>query len=219
MPERTAREVKELLEAEREGRPFLVMRDGQQRQRVLALEPERPELVIGRAPASDVCIDWDPTVSATHARLERTGGTWFVHDDGFSRNGSFLGGDRVHGHRPLRDRDRLRFGRTEVLFRDPAPPAAPTVPGSWNALAQSLSPAQRRVLVALCRPYKHRPAFAQPATNQEIADELFLSIEAIKSHLRALYGKCGLDGVPQGEKRVRLVEHALGLGLVSEHEL
>ena len=66
---------------------------------------------------------------------------------------------------------------------------------------------------------KGRPALARPATNQEIADELFLSVEAVKSHLRVLFGKCGLESVPQSEKRVRLVEHALRTGLVADHEL
>ena len=67
--------------------------------------------------------------------------------------------------------------------------------------------------------HKGRPALARPATNQEIADELFLSVEAVKSHLRVLFGKCGLESVPQSEKRVRLVEHALRTGLVADHEL
>jgi DNA-binding NarL/FixJ family response regulator len=75
------------------------------------------------------------------------------------------------------------------------------------------------VLISLCRPYKHRTGFERPSTNQEIADELFLSIEAVKSHLRALYEKTGLDALPQREKRVRLVEQALQGGLVSRHEL
>ena len=38
--------------------------------------------------------------------------------------------------------------------------------------AAGVSPAQRRVLVALCRPFKEGAAFATPATNQQIAAEL-----------------------------------------------
>ena len=49
--------------------------------------------------------------------------------------------------------------------------------------------------------------------------QLFLSVEAVKSHVRVLFGKCGLESVPQSEKRVRLVEHALRTGLVADHEL
>ena len=73
--------------------------------------------------------------------------------------------------------------------------------------------------VALCRPYKDSPSFATPATNQQIADELVLSLDAVKSHMRALFARFGLDDLPQNEKRVRLVERALQTGTVSEHEL
>ena len=36
-----------------------------------------------------------------------------------------------------------------------------------------------------------------PATNQQIADELFLSLDAVKMHLRALFHKVGIDDLPQ----------------------
>jgi pSer/pThr/pTyr-binding forkhead associated (FHA) protein len=219
MHDRTPRELKQVLDAERAGRPFIVLRDGDSSQLIVPLDSDRALLVIGRDPASDLCLSWDPLVSALHARLECTRGTWLLHDDGVSRNGSFVNGERLHGQRVLRDQDTLRFGTTSVLFRDPVPRIAATVVGDEAALSRQISPAQKRVLIALCRPYKHRPPFARPATNQEIADELVLSLEAVKSHLRALYEKCELDSAPQSEKRVRLVEHALRTGLVSEYEL
>jgi DNA-binding NarL/FixJ family response regulator len=75
------------------------------------------------------------------------------------------------------------------------------------------------VLVALCRPFKEGAAFATPATNQEIADELTLSVDAVKTHLRALFEKFGVGALPQNQKRVALVERALQSGLVSEREL
>ena len=46
-----------------------------------------------------------------------------------------------------------------------------------------------------------------------------LSLDAVKSHMRALFARFGLDDLPQNEKRVRLVERALQTGTVSEHEL
>ncbi len=97
--------------------------------------------------------------------------------------------------------------------------------GSTTALGgdvptvDALSAAQRRVLVALCRPYKGSPPFATPATNQEIATELVLSVEAIKTHLRLLFQKFGVEGFPQNQKRARLVERALLSGIVSERDL
>lgn len=219
MVDKTPGDVKQLLDAERAGSPFLVLRDGAGKQTVLALDAPEEPLNVGRDPSSDICLAWDARVSGLHARLECTNGFWFLHDDGFSRNGSFLNGERVHGHRILGDRDELRFGRTTVQFRDPSPRAGGTVVSPSGDAAALVSPAEKKVLIALCRPYKHRPAFSRPATNQEIADELFLSVEAVKSHLRVLFAKCQLKSVPQSEKRVRLVEHALRNGLVAEHEL
>lgn len=208
-----------MLDAERAGQPFLVLRDGEGKQLIVALEGSEPSLIVGRDPSSDLRLAWDPLVSGLHARLEHAKGSWLLHDDGLSRNGSFVNGERLHGERVLRDRDELKFGGTTVLFRDPSRRSATTMIAEAPELLLSISPAQRRVLVALCRPYKHRSGFERPSTNQEIADELVLSVEAVKSHLRVLYEKAGLEALPQSEKRVRLVEHVLQAGLVSEYEL
>jgi DNA-binding NarL/FixJ family response regulator len=73
---------------------------------------------------------------------------------------------------------------------------------------------QRRVLVALCRPVQEREA-ATPATNREIADEVFLSVDAVKAHLRVLFERFGLGGLPQNEKRARLAASVLVSGVLS----
>ena len=85
--------------------------------------------------------------------------------------------------------------------------------------AAGVSPAQKRVLVALCRPFKDGAAFATPSTNGDIADELHLSVDAVKTHLRALFEKFGVEDLPQNQKRVALVERALQSGLISERDL
>jgi hypothetical protein len=69
-----------------------------------------------------------------------------------------------------------------------------------------LTDTQHRILVALCRPARGGNGFAPPATNQEIADEVFLSVDAVKAHLRALYRKFGIEELPHNQKRARLVE-------------
>jgi len=85
--------------------------------------------------------------------------------------------------------------------------------------AASISPAQRRVLLALCRPYKDGSNFATPATNQEIGAELHLSVDAVKTHMRALFEKLDVGDLPQNQKRVALVERALNSGAVNRRDL
>ena len=114
----------------------------------------------------------------------------------------------------------LRFGRTLVLFRNPQGAVRDSTVAAPEMLAAAdLSDQQRKVLIALCRPFRDRAGFATPATNQEIADELFLSVDAVKVHLRALFDKFDVAGLPQNQKRLALAERALQSGIVSERDL
>jgi len=83
----------------------------------------------------------------------------------------------------------------------------------------SLSPTQRQILTALCRPYKQETPYATPASNQDVAGELFLSVDAVKTHLRTLFHKFHIEDLPQNRKRSRLVELAFGSGAVTERDL
>jgi Bacterial regulatory proteins, luxR family len=107
-----------------------------------------------------------------------------------------------------------------VLFRRPGPstPEATAIATEVPAAA-TISPSQRRVLLALCRPFKDGAAFATPPTNQAIAAELHLSVDAVKTHMRALFEKLGLEDLPQNRKRVALVERALQSGAISPRDL
>ena len=215
----SAPELKAQIEAERAGRPFLVYRDGGGEQVILPIEANA-ELWVGRAGSADVRLAWDEEVSALHAQIEIVRDECTLLDDGLSRNGSFVNEERVHGRRHLRDGDALRFGRTLVTYRRPgedAPEA--TVAAGQLAAAATVSPAQRKVLLALCRPYKEGDSFATPATNQQIGDELHLSVDAVKTHMRALFEKLGVGDLPQNQKRVALVERALEAGVVKRREL
>jgi DNA-binding CsgD family transcriptional regulator len=215
----TAVELKAQIEAERLGRPFLVYRDGEGEQQLLGIAEGVESLWVGRSESADLNLAWDGEVSGLHAQLEMVGLECTLVDDGLSRNGSFVNGERVSGRRRLRDGDTLRFGRTGVLFRAPADGATETVLSGDALTAAGVSPAQRRVLVALCRPFKEGSTFATPATNGQIAEELHLSVDAVKTHLRALFEKFGVEELPQNRKRVALVERALQSGLVTEREL
>ncbi|MEA3075782.1 MAG: hypothetical protein QOF60_690, partial [Actinomycetota bacterium] len=100
-------EIAALLEAERQGEPFLAYKDGSGDLRLLTLA-ERTEITVGRVPENDLALDWDPEISRTHAQLELVGAGWTLVDDGLSRNGSFVNGERVHSRRRLVDGDVLR---------------------------------------------------------------------------------------------------------------
>ena len=216
----SAGELKEQIETERLGLPFLVHRDEAGEQRIVLIESGRGELWIGRSPSADVSLPWDGEISKLHAQLEHVGSECTLIDDGLSRNGSFVNEERVGGRRRLRDGDVIRVGRTGILFRAPHEGGGEsTVISSDLAGAAGVSPAQRRVLVALCRPFKDGPAFATPATNGEIAAELHLSVDAVKTHLRALFETFELAEAPQGGKRLALVQRALQTGLISERDL
>src|SRR5262245_13336546 len=118
IPAESAPELKQRIEAERAGTPFLILRDGGGEQVIRPLGDES-RLSIGRSDAADLALDFDQGVSSLHAELERIADDWILTDDGLSRNGSFVNGERVVGRRRLRDGDALRFGNTPVVFRAP----------------------------------------------------------------------------------------------------
>jgi len=214
----TPAELRERIEAERQGRPFLVFRDGDGAQRLLDLTGlER--LSVGRGAGNELSLPWDTEVSRLHAELEAIAGEWTVSDDGLSRNGTFVNGNRISGRTRLRDGDLLRVGQTSIAYRRPeAEDSMPTQVAGARLALTDLPPTQRQVLVALARPYKHNE-FAVPATNQDIAGELHLSVDAVKSHLRTLFQRFGIEHLPQNQKRSRLVAEALQSGLIATRDL
>jgi len=216
----TAVELKAQIDAERDGLPFLIYRDDSGRHQLFVLSDDLERLTLGRRSSTDLPLPWDDEVSRVHAELVRKGEDWTITDDGLSLNGSFVNGEVVRGRRRLQDGDALRVGATVIVFRNPKDrESQATVPAADLHRVVSLSDAQRRVLVALCRPYKDSTAFVTPATNEQIAGELFLSIDAVKKHMRTLFEKFGVEHLPQNEKRARLVERAFASGLISEREL
>jgi pSer/pThr/pTyr-binding forkhead associated (FHA) protein len=201
------------------GVPFVLLRDDVGRQHIVTLDESRPRLTVGRLEDNDLALAWDERVSRLHAALERLGGEWTVVDDGLSANGSYVNEVRVTGRQRLRDGDVLRFGHTLVAFCDPRERRTEgTTVGGTDAAAADVTEAQRKVLVALCRPYSEGRAFASPASTPEIAAELILSRDAVKTHLRHLYAKFDLDGLPQNQKRAALADRALVTGIVTARD-
>jgi pSer/pThr/pTyr-binding forkhead associated (FHA) protein len=216
----TAGELKAQIEAERAGVPFLIFRDASGRHQLFVLDDQREHVTVGRRSSADLTLGWDSEVSRLHAELVRKGIEWTLTDDGLSLNGSFVNGQPVKGHRRLRDGDAIRVGATVIVFRNPREQESHSTRPSADLLrVVSLTDSQRRVLVALCRPFKDSVAFVTPPTNEQIAQELFLSVDAVKKHLRALFEKFGVEHLRQNEKRARLVERAFAGGFISDAEL
>jgi len=216
---RSARDIKAIIEAERAGLPFLLWRGGDGSQRLAVLREVR-RVSVGRSSSCDVTLAEDGEISRAHAELELIGEEWVVVDDGLSRNGTYVNGARISGRKRLSDGDVLRIGRTVVEYRSPAENSSVmTSPAPDLPSPQSLNETQRKILIALCRPYKSGREFAAPATNNEIACEVFLSVDAVKSHLRTLFQRFEIAELPQNQKRARLVECAFQWGLISERDL
>jgi len=113
----------------------------------------------------------------------------------------------------------LRIGRSQVAFRDPRADLQTSSTALGHDLQSNveLTVTQRRVLVALCRPFASE--FGHPATNQDIAEELGYSVEAVKTHLRTLFRKFAIGDLPQNQKRLELAERARRLGIVTDRDL
>ena len=77
------------------------------------------ENVIGRAPDAAVWID-APGVSRHHARIVLDGVQATIEDLG-SKNGTYLGANRLSAPLPLADGDQIRLGSIVVTFRIPPP--------------------------------------------------------------------------------------------------
>ena len=216
---RSGGEVQARLQAERIGRPFLVLRDGDDVQRIVELDATaKPTITLGRSDHADVALVWDGEVSRLHAQLEAAAGEWLVVDDGLSRNGTFVNGQRVAGRRRLADGDSIRVGATVLLFRSPNARPQATRRASIGVTVDQLTDTQRKVLAALCRPYASSQHLASPASNQQISEELYLSLDAVKANLRAMYQLFGVARLPQNQKRAQLAERAIAWGLVgAEH--
>jgi pSer/pThr/pTyr-binding forkhead associated (FHA) protein len=197
---------------------FLIYRDAGDAPVLVDLTADDRRITIGRRPTNDIVLDWDTEISRVHAALDRLGEDWTVIDEGLSRNGSYLNGDRITGRARLRDGDVLSVGSIAIVFRTAAGSSGshPTDTALGPQIGALLTPAQRRVLVALCRPLA---GTGTPATNQQIATELFVGVDAVKSTLHTLFELFGVEALPQNQKRATLALQALHTGAISRSEL
>ena len=73
-----------------------------------------PVVNFGRADYNDVVVP-DPSVSTTHAKLQRREGVWVLVDLD-STNGTFVDGERVKGEAPLAPGATVRLGDVQLVF-------------------------------------------------------------------------------------------------------
>lgn len=206
-----------MLGADRAGIPYLLFRDGDG---YLVIRPlDDDGFAIGRSPEAGVALGWDSEVSRVHARLERIAGQWMLQDDGLSRNGTWAGGKKVGGWHQLHHGDVIRIGATSLVYRSPTDEMDETAAAADGAEAARLSVAERRVLVALCSPMLDGSGIGVPASNNEIADRLNLSVAGVKTQIRALFARLEVDDLPQNRKRAELARRAIAAGLVTARDL
>ncbi len=209
-------ELGKLLEAEQSAAVFIALRDPDGSLRIVPLLESSEHVTVGRDLTADIVIEGDGQLSRIHAELHSVGSEWLLADDGLSRNGTFVNGQRIQNRTRLRDDDTIRVGSTVLVFGDARSAAEETRTTHEVDLPVSVSPAQRKVLAALCVPLRSADAradhLALPATNEEIASSLCLSVDAVKAHLRVLYAKFGLAELAPHRKRVHLAQSALRQG-------
>ena len=209
----------ELEAAQRRGTPFLVLRNADGRQRIVALEARKKRLTIGRRTEADLEVPWDPEVSRLHAELERMAGEWTIADDGLSQNGTYVNELRIEGRKRLADGDLIRVGRTVITFHNPVPGAGGVtmLPGELS-VATALSEQQHAVLIELCRPLMVDGEDLKPSPDDRIAATLNIPLEIVASEIDSLIRAFGFDDLPTSEGRSEVAFGAIRSGLVRSED-
>ncbi|HWL52132.1 MAG TPA: FHA domain-containing protein [Chthoniobacteraceae bacterium] len=88
-------------------------------------ELTQERITVGRSDDNTIPLD-DASVSSHHAELTRKNGGYFLKDLG-STNGTRLNRTPVSAEQPLKEGDRLRFGKVEAIYesnhkQQPLPP-------------------------------------------------------------------------------------------------
>ena len=205
--------------AEKRGAPFLLLRDDDGLQRIVALESEARSVTIGRRLEAGVALNWDPEVSRLHAELECKAGEWTLCDDGYSQNGTYVNGLRIHGRRRLMDGDLVRVGQTTMAFCDPGVSGlgVTLAPGELGT-APKFSEQQQRILKGLCRPLMGDGEGINPASDAAIAAATGIPEAIVTTELDHLGRSFGLQDMPPADRRAEIALLALRSGLVKSDE-
>ncbi len=132
----------------------LLVRSGSFKGQRLAVQS--PVVNIGRAEYNDVVIS-EPSVSTTHAKLQRREDLWVLSDLG-STNGTFVEGERITEEIALTPGSTLRFGEVAVLF-EPLDDHAPVARAAGTQVLDRVE-APGEGTPAEPRPIRRRPVRA-----------------------------------------------------------
>jgi len=206
-------------EAEQRGVPFLLMRDDQGEQQIVHLDESAGSATVGRRLEADVPLAWDPEVSRLHAELQFKAGEWTLCDDGFSQNGTYVNGLRIHGRRRLMDGDLVRIGQTTMAFCDPSLSGlgVTLAPGELG-VAPKFSEQQQRILRGLCRPLMGDGEGITPASDVAVAEATGVPEDVVTTELDHLGRAFGLRDMPPADRRAEIALLALRSGLVKADE-
>jgi len=216
---RTPEELEERQAALDRGDPFLLFRDGDGRQRIVALSEAAEAITIGRRYEADISLPWDPEASRLHAELSLRAGEWTIVDDGWSQNGTWVNGLRLAGRRRLADGDLVKIGRTILGFHAPGTtgPGPTMVQGELSATPR-FSDQQQRLLRGLCRPLFGDGEGTAPASDEQIAGATGTPVVTVTTELDHLTRMLGLDAGSVAERRRELALLAVRSGLVAPAE-
>jgi pSer/pThr/pTyr-binding forkhead associated (FHA) protein len=102
----------------------LLVRSGTLRGRRLPIRV--PVVNVGRADYNDVVIA-EPSVSSTHAKLQRRDDVWIITDLG-STNGTYVEGEAVTGETPVLAGSTIKFGDVTAMFEPHDQPRGDSAP-------------------------------------------------------------------------------------------
>jgi DNA-binding NarL/FixJ family response regulator len=169
---------------------------------------------IGRSRENGLALEDDSAASRVHAAIRRIGASWCLRDLG-SANGTFVNGQRLQGERALETGDEVLIGKTALVFRSSDQKSGDMTESGPDK--PDLTPREKDVLVALCKPALSADLFTEPASVREISGSLFITEAAVKQHLGHLYRKFGIHD--EDRRRTRLANEAFMRGSVSMADL
>gem|GEM_PF-6333598 len=183
----------------------------------VSLSPSASPVDIGRIDVCPVRIQSDPLVSRRHARLIFAAGWWSV-EDAASHNGTFIGHRRITGETILKDGACFRVGDTVVSVHLPQSGPDQTTPEE-HAEPRLLdpNPLQRKILVALARPWLAGYEFPVSPSDAEIAHTLECDVTSIAEAVTNLYEQAGLSS--DVDQRSGLIARAMHERTVTPDDL